>query len=1539
MLTGGGNLAWADTDVTSSVSTSGWKLTNGTTTAGTTAANASPFVTPSGGSSVAMYENYETTTATTGILLQQTISGLTNGTYRVELYANAMYTSGRGFDGNASLARVYVFANDQYKEITTEEKASTTANGEYTINNVAITDGTLKLGLYKNSAGTNWHNIQIKSLTLLSDPLATNREALKSASSSSPIDATDFIKGSVITNSNATPWTFTGSGRNYSASVWEVYNQNFKLSQTISNLPKGRYILKVQGFYRAGGGGATSTAQNVKLFGNSTTANVLNILNDSYDSKPETGGWSEVSSKFVPNDRTAGGYAFYTGKKYKNNSLTVTLTDNTLELGLEKTTAVGSDWSLFNNFELQCLGVYISGLSETFTSGSTMEADQWYSFTVPTDGDYTFSATDGIVYSITDEFASSSFNNVSSTTALRAGTVYLKSTTSQALTISYVTPVVANGDYYLYDATNKLFLSRGNKYGTEASLDKYGVPFTYNNYEKSIRFKDWSDVGMFYSSGETAYFTDGTPGQFTFETTTGGLFLYDKANSKYIKYSASAQTAFSANSLAQAASSAEATIWTIKTKAERDAIVATYATENMSDVITSASLTSETDAEGFETWLTANRAAKDRTSSVGTPKFTDGNGNWEYTQVENRSGATNYGTDYAEMFQRTGYWSQTISSLPQGIYKVTVNAFERNRDYTTCNTLGSEGYEIVTSYFEANNEKVQLASWYSDKTGTNNPDDTGQAATAFNNDKYKIEVYTYVGSDGNLTLKIVKPAFQWSSWVLFNNVTLTYYDTAVSDEERTAILAEASTIMGSPMKASLYQALATAKSNFEGSNTVPYYNALRTAIDNCATSITSYANMYTNYLQPINTNLATTNFIDRSSSAYTTYATYKDAYDNYTNAETADVENATANALSITSGGGTNYTSTYSQLLLPNWTIDGNAAITNNSGFYINSWSTENKGTGDAADFANPFFEKWVSSGSIPACTLEGTLTGLTANTAYQVTANVRVQGSTKVAGSITMEVVGGAPVDVTAGDAIMDGETETGRYIKSYTATGVTDGSGNLVLKFNVAANSNVSWLAFRDVNYTTSDATVSNDFTALNSAISTTENSIGFEDGEYAPYENTAKMNALATAKALDQTRYYIPSVITAATSALTSVDWTKQNSGEVNAIYDGSFAATYSHEGYVKPTGWTGGTGHDNATDVRYMWDESSNAGLAATTNSTALFTKFDAYYGRTEGYTMPLKGNTVYKLTFKYGTWGTGDDQTRGDAYVQMEDGSGNTITVYPSSLALTTDQRGANASTEKWYNFTGYFTTAEAGNYVLDLLKTTTSQQNQYVYGDIELKKAVAEDVAINETEAYEQAYKYANVTLTRTFTENVWNTFVVPFDIDNATLKAEFGNDVKVAEATLSATSVSFNTMDTPAITANKPVIIKGVSKSGPYTFNGVFLENETPTITDNGTSFVGNYGGRISIPDKAYYIASNQLKISNGTQYIKGLRAYFTTTSEARLSFFLDNEETTAIEGIDNDTIQTTGSVYNLKGMKMSENGKLQKGVYVRNGKKFIVK
>ena len=129
---------------------------------------------------VAQKEQYLTNTTTQGEVLYQTVEGLENGTYTVELYANASYTQGRGFATNANngeLGRVVVYAGDVEKTIPVIYQLGVEENNIVTLSNVVVSDGTLRMGLRKELEGSNWHTIQIKSLIQTSNKAVADEAA------------------------------------------------------------------------------------------------------------------------------------------------------------------------------------------------------------------------------------------------------------------------------------------------------------------------------------------------------------------------------------------------------------------------------------------------------------------------------------------------------------------------------------------------------------------------------------------------------------------------------------------------------------------------------------------------------------------------------------------------------------------------------------------------------------------------------------------------------------------------------------------------------------------------------------------------------------------------------------------------------------------------------------------------------------------------------------------------------------------------------------------------------------------------------------------------------------------------------------------------------------------------------------------------------------------------------------------------------------------------------------------------------------------
>ncbi len=355
--------------------------------------------------------------------------------------------------------------------------------------------------------------------------------------------------------------------------------------------------------------------------------------------------------------------------------------------------------------------------------------------------------------------------------------------------------------------------------------------------------------------------------------------------------------------------------------------------------------------------------------------------------------------------------SQTLSNMPSGFYTLSA-------------VMASD-----------NNETLQL------KVG--NDVIATSTATGKGNGIETRGSFSFSGGD------MVIKADANNHWYKADNFRLTYLGgmdlTPVSDK----------------MNAAVYTAQQNAISTYNSNKTVANYIAATGAIAAAEASIAAYANALT-YLKKVEEVLATTNFY--TTTAYNSvYGTYKTDYDAGT------LEDATAAGLSYkvaTYEGTQRYdNNTANDLLIPGWTIGGTAASTT-TGFYINTWSTESEGSGDAADFANPFYEYWVSDGSLPATVLSGTLTGLTANKLYRVTANVRIQGTAN-SGKIKMQVGTGGEIDVTKGNQI----GTTTRYIKDYVAVGKTDADGKLTLKFTVESESGISWLSFRDVMYAEQD------------------------------------------------------------------------------------------------------------------------------------------------------------------------------------------------------------------------------------------------------------------------------------------------------------------------------------------------------------------------------------------------------------------------------------------------------------------------------------
>ena len=129
-----------------------------------------PAITTYDGRIAQMVENYNGNSGSvTGKIFYQTITGLTNGMYKIGFYANAFTTADRDKQVETGMADgaqdvAYVYANDTKQFVVAHRATSTIENGLYNFD-VEVTDGNIEIGLAKEKEGTNWHTLQIYRLT------------------------------------------------------------------------------------------------------------------------------------------------------------------------------------------------------------------------------------------------------------------------------------------------------------------------------------------------------------------------------------------------------------------------------------------------------------------------------------------------------------------------------------------------------------------------------------------------------------------------------------------------------------------------------------------------------------------------------------------------------------------------------------------------------------------------------------------------------------------------------------------------------------------------------------------------------------------------------------------------------------------------------------------------------------------------------------------------------------------------------------------------------------------------------------------------------------------------------------------------------------------------------------------------------------------------------------------------------------------------------------------------------------------------------
>lgn len=245
-------------------------------------------------------------------------------------------------------------------------------------------------------------------------------------------------------------------------------------------------------------------------------------------------------------------------------------------------------------------------------------------------------------------------------------------------------------------------------------------------------------------------------------------------------------------------------------------------------------------------------------------------------------------------------------------------------------------------------------------------------------------------------------------------------------------------------------------------------------------------------------------------------------------------------------------------------------------------------------------------------------------------------------------------------------------------------------------------------------------------------------------------------------------------------------------------------------------------------------------------------------------------------------------------------------------------------------------------------KTTSLDEHQlsvWSQDDIIVKPVVLDESADN-TIAKKTS---ADVTLKRPMKIGQWNTFCVPFSIDAKQIASQFGEGTQIAKFVDSIDDeIQFTTLTSNEIVAGEPYLVKPINAADSYSFTNVSVAATDPITKGGGEyiSFKGIYNPTditVGLPTNTFAagIVGNVVKKAVSDSKMKGFRAFFIIPegTGAQSSYMLKIDGTaTSINSINGADVVVNAPVYNLQGQRVDGNN-LTPGIYVKTGKKFVVK
>lgn len=254
--------------------------------------------------------------------------------------------------------------------------------------------------------------------------------------------------------------------------------------------------------------------------------------------------------------------------------------------------------------------------------------------------------------------------------------------------------------------------------------------------------------------------------------------------------------------------------------------------------------------------------------------------------------------------------------------------------------------------------------------------------------------------------------------------------------------------------------------------------------------------------------------------------------------------------------------------------------------------------------------------------------------------------------------------------------------------------------------------------------------------------------------------------------------------------------------------------------------------------------------------------------------------------------------------------------------------------------------------------------------------------------------KAVHVIYNRHFDANKWQTICLPYSMNNLQLKQQFGDGVKVVllrdvqtdDPATSMTTANFVYHMNQDIIAGYPYLIypskstdvvetnaylgEGVSETPSSSMTPITISAQGPNLVTfpTGTNtyegidcydFVANFKTGVNVPKGSYVLSNGKLTrvMTEGgitapafmsyLKYIGGTDAGFLTKSRIDATNYgdVESDDVTNIDDLllQSGIIGANADVYSVNGIKVRSNADnlqgLSKGIYIVNGKKYIVK